>query len=176
MKYLTLITSLIAVFFWLQNKEENQAPTTAITTAKVKASAASESKKHWLARFYPEAGNQIAQAAEVPAAESMAEARINGESRTPPIVRQEQKVAATPAELADHAAYQQYEARQNEQELAAFSKAVPAQIAQLQEDIRKGKNLGIAPELIAQQERKVAELLAMRQQVLMAHPEINPAQ
>jgi hypothetical protein len=174
MKYLTLIASLIAVFFWLPNKEESQAPAMAITTTKVKASAAPD--KHWLARFYPEASNQTAQAAEVPAAESMAEARINGESRTPPIVRQEQKMAATPSQLADLAAYQQYEARQNVQELAAFSKAVPAQIAQLQEDIRRGKTLGIAPELIAQQERKVAELLAMRQQVLMAHPEINPAQ
>ncbi|MBY0446409.1 MAG: hypothetical protein K2Q15_14515 [Burkholderiales bacterium] len=174
MKYLILIAGLIAVFFWLHTKEESQAPTTAITTAKIKPSAAPD--KHWLARFHPEAGNQTAQAAEVPAAESMAEARINGESRTPPIVRQEQKIAATPTELADHAAYQQYEARQNVQELAAFSKAVPAQIAQLQEDIRKGKALGIAPELIAQQERKVTELLAMRQQVLMAHPEINSAQ
>lgn len=176
MKYLIFAACLIAAFFWLQNKDESDTPATAITSARVNASAASESKKHWLARFYPEAGNQAAHAAETPAAESMAEARINGESRTPPIIRQAQNIAAPPAELADHAAYQQYEARQNVQELAAFSKAVPAQIAQLQEDIRKGKALGIAPELIAQQERKVAELQAMRQQLLTAHPEINPAQ
>ncbi|STQ90855.1 hypothetical protein [Iodobacter fluviatilis] len=174
MKYLIFTASLIAVFFWLQNKDESDKPATVITSARVNASAASESKKHWLARFYPEAGT--AQAAETPAAESMAEARINGESRTPPIIRQAQNIAATSAELTDHAAYQQYEARQNMQELMAFSKAVPAQVAQLQEDIRKGKALGIAPELIAQQERKVAELQAMRQQLLTAHPEINTGQ
>jgi hypothetical protein len=175
MKYFILIASLIAAYFYLQNKQESQESLASPITPS-KPAAIYESKKHWLSRFYPETNHQTAQAAEVPAAESMANARINGESRTPPIVRQEQKIAATAAELADHKAYQEYEARQNMQELAAFSKAVPAQIAQLQEDIRKGKALGIAPELIAQQERKVAELGAMRQQLLAAHPEITPKQ
>ncbi|MFC7419467.1 hypothetical protein ACFQNF_06200 [Iodobacter arcticus] len=180
MRYLIIsgiVGSLIAALGWLAwHADQEDSPPPPPIAAKPAPNQAAPGK-HWLNRFYPSDENAplLATAADLPAAESMAEARINGEPRTPPILRSESRSeAATPLELADHSAYQQYETRQNLRELAAFSKAVPAQLQQLQDDIRRGKAAGIAPELIAKQERKVAELAALRQQLLASHPEINP--
>ncbi|MDW5415767.1 hypothetical protein R6242_04175 [Iodobacter sp. CM08] len=170
-----LIALGLALAWRLWPQPQISAPPQAQQTASTATPRQSIAASDWLKRFYPDAGNtqQAAPPAYIAAAESMADARINGDPRTPPIIRSNNSEAATPAELADHPAYKQYEARQNLRELAAFSAAVPEKIRQLREDINRGRAAGIAPELIAGQEEKVLQLEEMRSQLITEHPEIS---
>lgn len=176
MKRLFIVLTLALTLVWLLWPQISPPPPQAQQAASAAAVPAQPTAAaDWLKRFYPDAGNapQAAVPVYIAAAESMADARINGELRTPPIVRSNTAEAATPAELADHPAYKQYEARQNMRELAAFSAAVPEKIRQLREDISRGRAAGIAPELIAGQEKKVQQLEEMRSQLISEHPEIS---
>jgi hypothetical protein len=175
MKRLFIALTLVAALAWLLWPQASPPPQIQQAARAAAAPIQSTAASDWLKRFYPEAGNtpQAAPTAYITAIESMADARINGEQRTPPIMRSNNAEAATPAELADHPAYKQYEARQNLRELAAFSAAVPEKIRQLREEISRGRAAGIAAELIAVQERKVQQLEEMRSQLISEHPEIS---
>ncbi|WP_293937109.1 hypothetical protein [Iodobacter sp.] len=172
---LIALTLGLALAWLLWPQPQISGPTLAQQAASSTAPTQSIAASDWLKRFYPDAGNtpQAAPPVYIAAAESMADARINGDPRTPPILRSNNSETATPPELADHPAYQQYEARQNLRELAAFSAAVPEKIRQLREDINRGRAAGIAPELIAGQEKKVLQLEEMRSQLITEHPEIG---
>ena len=107
-----------------------------------------------------------------PAAYTMAQAREHGDPRSPPIAHEAPSAAATAAELADPAAYQGYEARQNMKLYANYVQAADSEIPKLREDIGRGRDAGVAPEQIAKAEEKLRRLTAMRVQLLAEHPEL----
>jgi hypothetical protein len=110
----------------------------------------------------------------VPAAHSMADARESGDPRTPPI-RRAPDMSETPAleELADPAAYQRYEARQNMRTFAAFVQAANAEIPKLRHDIARARVAGMPPEQISRAEEKLRRLESMRSELLQKHPELG---
>lgn len=110
---------------------------------------------------------------QAPAAASMAATRAHGDPEAPPIGRADQAIAPpTAQELADPAAYQAYEARQNARVYASYVRAVDAELPILRGDIARGRSLGIAAEKIARAEDKVRRLEQMRAQLLKDHPEL----
>ncbi|MDQ8036216.1 MAG: hypothetical protein REI12_02265 [Pedobacter sp.] len=100
-----------------------------------------------------------------PAAESMGNAREYGDARQPALQRDAPREAPTAAELADPAAYQRYEARQNQRLHRAYVKAADAEIPRLQQDIAQARAQGMTPEQIAEGEEKLRRIQAMRDQL-----------
>ncbi|MGE5621893.1 MAG: hypothetical protein ACM3WS_01880, partial [Bacillota bacterium] len=110
--------------------------------------------------------------AQEPAAQSLAQARANGDPRTPPIRRDADAAKPTAAELADPAAYQRFEARQHARLLSAFTRAAAEEAPRLREDIARAHGAGIAPEEIAKAEEKLRRIEEMRARLLSEHPEL----
>lgn len=111
--------------------------------------------------------------AQVDAVESLRRARLQGDERAPAVVRGEERVPPTAAELADPEAYQRYEARQNERLYRSYIKSADSEIPQLQEQIAKAKASGMSPEQLAEGEEKLRRIEAMRNQLMSDHPELN---
>lgn len=99
------------------------------------------------------------------AAESMGSAREYGDARQPALQRDAPREVPTAAELADPAAYQRYEARQNQRLQRAYVKAADAEIPRLQQDIEQARAQGMTPEQIAEGEEKLRRIQAMRDQL-----------
>jgi hypothetical protein len=97
---------------------------------------------------------------------SLAEGRVHGDSRTPPLQRQGMAVTGpTPAQLADPAAYRSYEEGQHARTLAAFAAAAQTQAALLRADVVQARAGGIAPEEIRKVERKIERLDQQRRAI-----------
>jgi hypothetical protein len=97
---------------------------------------------------------------------SLAEGRVHGDSRTPPLQRQAIAVTGpTPAQLADPAAYRGYEQGQHARTLAAFAAAAQTQAALLRADVVQARAGGIAPEEIRKVERKIERLDQQRRAI-----------
>lgn len=109
----------------------------------------------------------------VPAAVSMANARENGDSRMPPVVRSEPLEAPTSSELADPDSYQRYEQRQEIRLQKAYVKAADEEVPRLQQDIERGRAMGVAPEELAQAEEKLRRIRDMRDQLVTRNPDIG---
>jgi hypothetical protein len=107
------------------------------------------------------------------ASQSLAQARVAGDARTPPI---EHVADATPgassAELADPKAYAAYETRQNLRVYAQFVQAAEQTLPQLRADIERGKQLGIPADKIARAEEKYRRIAAEQASLLQQHPEL----
>lgn len=99
------------------------------------------------------------------ATESMASAREYGDVRQPALQRDAPREAPSATELADPAAYQRYEARQNQRLQRAYMKAADAEIPRLQQDIAQARAEGMTPEQIAEGEEKLRRIQAMRDQL-----------
>jgi len=109
-----------------------------------------------------------------PATQSLADAREHGDSRAPPVQHTPESLDhPTPAELADPAAYQQYETRQNTRLYSAYVQAADANVPKLREDIARARMAGIAPEQIAKVEEKVRRIEEMRRMLLSEHAELR---
>lgn len=106
----------------------------------------------------------------VDAAESMARALEHGDPQAPKVVRDAPREMPTEAELADPAAYQRYEARQNQRLYGQFVKAADDEIPRLQADIARAKAAGLPPEQIAEGEEKLRRIQAMRDQLKADNP------
>lgn len=106
----------------------------------------------------------------VDAAESMARALEHGDPQAPKVVRDVPREMPTEAELADPAAYQRYEARQNQRLYSQFVKAADDEIPRLQADIARAKAAGLPPEQIAEGEEKLRRIQAMRDQLKADNP------
>lgn len=111
-----------------------------------------------------------------PAWLSMADARENGDPRTPPIQREPvAHNAPSAAELADPQAYQQYENDQHTKLLGAFVAAAATELPKLQADLERGRQAGIAPEQLAKVEEKIARIQRLSADIVKAQPQLQPA-
>lgn len=103
---------------------------------------------------------------------SMSEARVHGDSRSPPVRHdQEESAPPTAAELADPQAYRRYEQGQHARMLGAYANAAQAELPRLRADVERGRAAGIAPERIAKLEEKIRRIEQQRQLILRDHPE-----
>lgn len=107
-----------------------------------------------------------ASAGPVTAADSMADARLHGDARTPPLAP---PVAASagpsPAQLADPHAYRAYEARQDARVMTAFASAAQLEVPRLQADVERARASGIPAAQIARVEAKIRRLEQLRREI-----------
>ena len=78
-------------------------------------------------------------------AESMRQAFLEGDDRTPPLTSREpeqQRELPTAEELADPALYQQYEARQQMNVRESFARAARNRISELQQQLQQAEQMG----------------------------------
>jgi hypothetical protein len=101
-----------------------------------------------------------------PAWESMAQARVRGDDRAPPLqAPAAHELAPTPAQLADPAAYRAFEAGRTAQLMTAYAAAVDAELPRLRADVERARLAGIAPQDIAKVEAKIARLEKLRKSI-----------
>lgn len=97
------------------------------------------------------------------AAQSLADALRNGDSRSPPIVADDApRERASAADLADAAAYRRYENRQQARLYRAFEQEATIALGDLQRDLQRARSAGIPAEQLAEgeeKERRLAETL-----------------
>ncbi|HEX8611426.1 MAG TPA: hypothetical protein VF800_09085 [Telluria sp.] len=102
----------------------------------------------------------------VAAADSMADARLHGDPRTPPLALPTAGgTRPNAAQLADPQAYRAYEARQDARVMAAFASAVQLEVPRLQLDVERARASGIAPDRIARVEEKIRRLEQLRREI-----------
>jgi hypothetical protein len=111
-----------------------------------------------------------------PAWLSMAEARENGDARTPPIARATTPaVHADAAQLADPKAYAAFERSQHEKLLASFVVAAQQEVPRLRADLERGRAAGIDAAELAKVEEKIRRIEQQREATLKAHPTLAAA-
>jgi hypothetical protein len=97
----------------------------------------------------------------LPAAETLAEARLHGERRTPPIDPPDPAAPrAAPWELADPAAYQARESRLAREVDARFVAAAQARLGEQRAALAEAQARGASPEDLARAEDKIRHLEA----------------
>lgn len=108
---------------------------------------------------------------EVPAAWSLADTRVAGDDRAPPIQRSAAE-AATPAwQLDDHQAYTRREQDRHQSVQRAFVAAADRELPLLDQQIAQGRAMGVSAEQLAKGEekrRRIAEMRARMQADLAA--------
>jgi len=105
---------------------------------------------------------------------SLAEARIHGDPRTPPIVRSKhEREMPTPEELADPDLYHEYEVRQNQNVYVSFYKESKKKIQEMEEMVSRAKSEGVPEEKIREGEEKIAAMKAMREQLREEHEDLT---
>jgi hypothetical protein len=111
-----------------------------------------------------------------PAWISMADARENGDPRTPPIQRDaETRDAPSAAELADPQAYQRYENSQHARLLGNFVAAAATELPRLQADLERGRAAGIPQEQLAKVEEKIARIQKLSADIVKNQPQQRPS-
>ncbi len=109
---------------------------------------------------------EVPRAAPVAAADSMADARLHGDARTPPLAPAAAASAGpSPAQLADPQAYRAYEARQDARVMAAFASAAQLEVPRLQADVERARASGIPAAQIARVEEKIRRLEQLRREI-----------
>ncbi|NHZ88382.1 hypothetical protein F2P45_04980 [Massilia sp. CCM 8733] len=109
---------------------------------------------------------EVARAAPVTAADSMAAARLHGDPRTPPLAPPAAAWAGpSPAQLADRHAYRAYEAGQDARVMAAFASAAQREVPRLQADVERARASGIPAAQIARVEEKIRRLEQLRREI-----------
>lgn len=110
--------------------------------------------------------DEVPRAAPVAAADSMADARLHGDARTPPLAPPAAASAGpSPAQLADPKAYRAYEARQDARVMAAFASAAQLEVPRLQADVERARASGIPAAQIARVEAKIRRLEQLRREI-----------
>jgi hypothetical protein len=129
------------------------------------------------AKASPAAGSELERVplapvdSSAPAWLSMAEARENGDPRTPPIERATAPaVHADAAQMADPKAYAAFERGQNERLLASFVAAAQQEVPRLRADLERGRAAGIDAAELAKVEEKIRRIEQQREATLKAHP------
>lgn len=103
---------------------------------------------------------------------SLRGARVFGDPRTPPIERSPPQEQATPDEIADPEKYASFEMRQERKVKRTYVIESEKFVAQLQDDIQRGKAMGIPPDEIAKVEQKIKGIQEMRARLLAEDPEL----
>lgn len=177
-----LVTAgIAAVGYWLQSTENDSAAPAAMGAVTAAAAAQPQAGGgQWPANPYGDPATQRGDSPLLPtesyrdAASSMAEARLNGDPRTPPLQRSAEQEAPTAEELADPDKYKQYEARQSKKLYAAYIQASDSEVPKLKQLIERGKAEGVSAEEIAQAEEKVRRIQQMRDKLLASNPDLRP--
>ncbi|RSZ56964.1 hypothetical protein HF313_05120 [Massilia atriviolacea] len=108
----------------------------------------------------------VPRSAPIAASVSMADARLHGDARTPPLARQAPAGAGpSPAQLADPQAYRAYQAGQEARVKAAFASAVVLEVPRLQADVERARASGIPAAQIARVEAKIRRLEQLRSEI-----------
>lgn len=98
---------------------------------------------------------------------SMADARANGDARTPPLQRDaEPRSAPDAAQLADPQAYAAYQRGQHQQLLAAYAGAADAELPKLRADVERGRAAGVPAAELAKVEEKIRRIELQRKAAL----------
>lgn len=149
------------------------------------AAASMEQGRQWLGAMPESSEPQQAELPRVPlppvdsrapAWISMADARENGDPRTPPIQRDaETRTAPTAAELADPQAYRQYEASQHARLLGNFVAAAATELPKLQADLERGRAAGIPQDQLAKVEEKIARIKRLSDGIVKDQPQLRAA-
>ena len=106
------------------------------------------------------------------AIESMADARLNGDDRAPPIVHGPKGDYATPEEIESPELYLEYESRQERKIYKSYVEAADIKIEMLEEQISIAKERGMAEEEIEVGIEKVRKIKEMKAQLLRDNPDL----
>lgn len=102
---------------------------------------------------------------EVPAAWSLADSRVTGDDRAPPIQRASEE-SPTPAwQLDNHQAYAQREQDRHQAVQRAFVDAADRELPLLDRQIEQGRAMGLPPEQLAKGEEKRRRIAEMRERM-----------
>lgn len=102
-----------------------------------------------------------------PAWQSMADARLHGDERAPPLrAPAAREPGPTAAQLADPAAYSKFEQDRDAQVMKAYAAAVESEVPRLRADVERARAAGIAPQEIAKVEAKIARLEKLRKSII----------
>ncbi|WP_430461316.1 hypothetical protein ACQUQU_00600 [Thalassolituus sp. LLYu03] len=107
---------------------------------------------------------------------SMAQARLQGDARTPPLSAPATRVMPTAAELADEELYQKYEMRQEKRVFRAFVEASQQKVAVIQSYIDQAEAGGISEEEVAFAKEKIRSIQAMADKLQQDNPDLMNAE
>lgn len=109
------------------------------------------------------------------AIESMREARLQGDDRTPPITRNNVPAEApTPEELADPELYSEYETRQEMKLKSAYVAAAYPEMQTITKQLQAMRDAGLDEAAVREAEEKLIQLQQMTQRLQEQHPELTP--
>lgn len=118
--------------------------------------------------------NEQAQTWDEPAIAQLREARLHGDDRAPPIVRNEAPhETPTPEELASPELYNNYETRQEMKLKAAYIDAAHPEMQHIQEQLQAMRDAGLDHVAMQEAEEKLTKLQAMTQHLQEQHPELT---
>ncbi len=164
----TPAVSLSASATALLRSEEGAAAPSSAAAASEAASAASSAVS---AAAASAPGALASATGEVPAAWSLAEARTAGDERAPPLQRAAAE-AATPAwQLDDRNAYARREQDRHQSVQRAFVDAADRELPLIDQQIERGRAMGLSPEQLAigeEKRRRIAEMQARMRASLAA--------
>lgn len=106
--------------------------------------------------------------AEPPAHWSLADARTAGDDRAPPLQRAAPEAPAPTWELDDHRAYARREQAQHQAVQRAFVAAADRELPLIEQQIARGRALGLSAEQLAKGEEKLRRIAAMRAEMQAA--------
>lgn len=106
---------------------------------------------------------------------SLRGARVFGDPRTPPIERSPPREQATAEELADPEKYAEFEGRAERKLKRSYVIESEKYVAQLRDDVERGKAIGIPPDEIAKVEQKIRGIEEMRARLLAEDPQLLDA-
>jgi hypothetical protein len=107
------------------------------------------------------------------AIESLRQARLHGDERTPNLNKsRERDELPTPEQMEDPELYQEYERRQQQRVYRAYVEAAKIKTAEIRKMIEQGKEGGISDEEIAFAEAKIQGIEDMAAQLQQEHPDI----
>jgi archaellum component FlaC len=108
-------------------------------------------------------------------AESMRQAFLEGDERTPPLASrdpEQQRELPTAEELADPALYQQYEARQQMNVRQSFARAARNRISELEQQLQQAEQMGGDPDQLREGREKLERLQQQYDQTVAEMPEL----
>ncbi len=108
-------------------------------------------------------------------AESMRQAFLEGDDRTPPLARPEpeqQRELPTAEELADPQLYQQYEARQQMNVRESFARAARNRIGELEQQLQQAEQMGADAGQLREGREKLERLQQQYEQTVAEMPEL----
>lgn len=107
------------------------------------------------------------------AIDSMADARLNGDDRAPPIGQSVESERPTNEELESPELYLEYESRQEKKLYKAYIEAADIKIEMLEAQITKAKEQGLSKEELEVGIEKVKRIKNMKEQLLLENPDLQ---